>query len=179
MRTTLVQTLILTLTLLLTTPCIRADDANGAMQLPDFTPTKFPIASTFYWYSSVEVGVCYAPQARVASIKGAIHCTHQENYDLDNNSWTLPQSCVALKPLGTPLSNAVHQSCVNAKGTWNVIKPAASNAGGGQAYNTIQSKGAGGAGGAGADSAPDSNDQEDAGKKDGGLLGGIGSALGM
>ncbi|TKY87401.1 hypothetical protein EX895_004078 [Sporisorium graminicola] len=188
MRTTPMQAIFTSLpfVLVLTTHGVKAIDG---IPTPDFTPAQFPLASTFYWYSSVEVGVCYSPQTRVASVKSAIHCTHQENYDVDNNSWTLPQSCHALKPLGTPLSNAVHQSCVNAKGTWNAIKPAATNTNGGQAYDTIQSKGtagasdAGGFGGAGADAseaAPDSNEQEDADKKkDGGLLSGLGSMFGM
>ncbi|ETS63206.1 hypothetical protein PaG_02989 [Moesziomyces aphidis] len=144
--------------------------ADDAMPLPNYTPRDEPIASTFYWFSSVEVGVCYSPVARVAGIKGAIHCTHQGNYDVDNNTWTLPQTCVALKPLGSELSTAVRDSCKNAKGTFNVIKPASANAAGTQAANAISKNGAGaGAGGdAGADpssdgSAPDSNDKEDKG----------------
>ncbi|CDS82441.1 uncharacterized protein SPSC_03260 [Sporisorium scitamineum] len=175
MRTTLTQAILLALAFVLTftTPSAKASDA---IPLPDFKLVQFPMASTFYWYSSVELGVCYSPQARVASVKGALHCTHQEKYDLDNNSWTLPQSCVALKPLGVPLSNAVRQSCVNAKGTFNTIQPAASNTNGGQAYDTIQSKGAGGAGASG--SQPDSNDQEDGGKQDGGMLSGLGNLFG-
>ncbi|KAI3482974.1 hypothetical protein L1887_54094 [Cichorium endivia] len=150
--------------------------ADDAMPLPNYTPKDVPIASTFYWFSSVEVGVCYSPVARVAGIKGAIHCTHQGNYDVDNNTWTLPQTCVALKPLGSELSTAVRDSCKNAKGTFNVIKPASANAAGTQAANAISKNGAGAGGdagdgagaGAGADpssdgSAPDSNDKEDKG----------------
>lgn len=163
-----------------------------AVPIPDYTVHPLPIASTFYWFSSVEVGVCYSPAARVAGIPGALHCTHQERYDIDNNSWTLPQTCVALKPLGGPLSSAVRDSCKNAKGTFNVITPAGSNAAGGQAYDAIQKGGAGGSGGAGSGgsgdagaggdgaSTDDSNDAEDSGKKkDGGLLGGLGSMFGL
>lgn len=153
----------------------------GAVPVPDYTVHPLPIASTFYWFSSVEVGVCYNPQARVGSIKGALHCTHQERYDIDNNTWQLPQTCVALKPLGGPLSSAVRDSCANAKGTFNVITPASSNQEGGQAYDAIQQKGAA-SGGAAEDggSTDDSNAAEDSDKKqDGGLLGGLGKMIGM
>ena len=150
--------------------------AAAGVPVPDYSVTPLPLASTFYWFSSVEVGVCYSPAARVGSIKGALHCTHQEKYDIDNNTWTLPQTCVALKPLGGPLSNAVRDSCANAKGTFNVIKPAESNTDGGQAYNAIQKNGGGGAQGAGG--APDSSDQEGADKK-GGILGSLGGMIGM
>ncbi|GAK63851.1 uncharacterized protein PAN0_003d2060 [Moesziomyces antarcticus] len=154
--------------------------AQDAMPLPNYTVKDVPIASTFYWFSSVEVGVCYSPVARAAGIKGAIHCTHQGSYDVDNNTWTLPQTCVALKPLGTELSTAVRDSCKNAKGTFNVIKPASANAAGTQAANAISKNGAGAGAGAGGDasagagagagadtssdgSAPESNDKEDKG----------------
>nr|AEK86681.1 Pep1 [Ustilago maydis]AEK86682.1 Pep1 [Ustilago maydis]AEK86688.1 Pep1 [Ustilago maydis]AEK86689.1 Pep1 [Ustilago maydis]AEK86693.1 Pep1 [Ustilago maydis] len=183
MMTTLVQATLLSLALVLlgSTVPVHAD-AAGAVPLPNFKVDPQPLASTFYWFSSVEVGVCYNPQARVGSTKGALHCTHQENYDRDNNSYTLPQTCVALKPLGKAFSSNVRDSCTNAKGIFNVIVPASSNALGSQAYDAVQAKGGtggAGTGGTGTDddtSAPDSNDQE---KKGGGLLGGIGSMFGM
>lgn len=155
------------------TVLVNAD--TGGLALPDYATKPLPIASTFYWFSSVEVGVCYSPQARVGSIKGAIHCTHQGKYDIDNNTWTLPQTCVAVKPLGGPLSSAVRDSCTNAKGTFNVIKPAASNTNGAQAFNAIQQQQQQAAPDSGA---PDPNDQENGGKKEG-LLGGLGSLIGM
>lgn len=150
-----------------------------AVPLPDYTVHDLPLASTFYWFSSVEVEVCYSPKARIASIKGALHCTHQDKYDIDNNTWTLPQTCVALKPLGGPLSSAVRDSCANAKGVFNVIKPASGNDGGNKVVDAIKNKGAGGTTGG---DQPDSNEQEDGGdggnggddggeKKKGGLLG--------
>ncbi|SPO23525.1 uncharacterized protein UTRI_02204 [Ustilago trichophora] len=144
-------------------------DIGGAVGAPDFKVSSHPVASTFYWFSSVEVGVCFGPEARVGSIKGAIHCTHQGNYDIDNNTWTLPQTCVALKPLGGPLSTAVRDSCANAKGVFNIITPAAANTEGGQAYNAIKSPG--GAGGDGGDG--------DGKKEEGGLLSGLGSMFGL
>ncbi|EST07930.1 hypothetical protein PSEUBRA_003058 [Kalmanozyma brasiliensis GHG001] len=181
MKTTLLTASFVSLASLLFTSLTQV--SAGAVPVPDYTVHPLPLASTFYWFSSVEVGVCYSPTARVASIPGALHCTHQEKYDIDNNSWTLPQTCVALKPLGGPLSSAVRDSCKNAKGTFNVITPAGSNAEGGQAYDAIQKGGPGGGGaGAGGDGAStdDSNDAEDSGKKkDGGLLGGLGSMFGM
>ncbi len=153
----------------------------GAVPVPDYSVHPLPIASSFYWFSSVEVGVCYSPQARVASIKGALHCTHQERYDIDNNTWQLPQTCVALKPLGGPLSSAVRDSCANAKGTFNVITPASSNQEGGQAYDAIQQKGGAGGGGAGDTGSTDDSDeaQHSDKKQDGGLLGGLGKMIGL
>lgn len=184
MKTTPTQAAFLVFTsLLLTSPLRVTADSPGAITLPDYSTKPLPLASTFYWFSSVEVGVCYNPQARIGSIDGAFHCTHQEKYDIDNNTWTLPQTCVALKPLGGPLSSAVRDSCKDAKGTFNVIKPAAGNGDGGQAYDAIQKQGGAAGGGAGSgdgDSAPDSNDQQDADKgKGSGFLSGIGSMFGM
>ncbi|KAJ9477923.1 hypothetical protein PHBOTO_001494 [Pseudozyma hubeiensis] len=188
MKATSSQIAFTALTYLFTAPLRVTADSSGAITLPDYSTKPLPLASTYYWFSSVEVGVCYNPSARIGSIDGALHCTHQEKYDIDNNTWTLPQTCVALKPLGGPLSSAVRDSCKNAKGTFNVIKPAAGNGDGGQAYDAIQRQGEGaGGGGAGSgsgsgdsDPAPDSNDQEDADKKKGGgFLGGIGSMFGM
>lgn len=175
-------------------------DGDPSVGVPDYSVKQLPLASTFYWFSSVELGVCYSPAARVGSIKGALYCTHQDKYDIDNNTWTLPQTCVALKPLGGPLSSSVRESCTNAKGTFNVITPAQSNAEGGQAFNAIQHQNGGavagsgvgadarGAGtgpgaipGAGAEStstgaAPDSNEQED---KNAGFLGSLGGLIGL
>lgn len=184
MKTTLLRAALLSLATMLSSSVGSVEaGAAGAVPIPDYAKHPLPIASTFYWFSSVEVGVCYSPKARVGSIKGAIHCTHQENYDIDNNTWTLPQTCVALKPLGGPLSSAVRDSCTNAKGTFNIIKPAASNGDGGQAYNAIQNKNGGAGTGDGSGdggSASDSNDQEDADKKkSGGMLGGLGGLIGL
>ena len=149
---------------------VRGDDA---FPLPDYKVHPLPIASTFVWFSSVELAVCYSPQARLAGVKGALHCNAQEDYDVDNNTWTLPQTCVALKPLGGPLSTAVRDACKNAKGTFNVIVPAASNAEGSQAYNAIQKQGGGSdAGSPGTNDplepSPDSTGKEDQDGKDGG-----------
>nr|WMC21212.1 Pep1 protein [Ustilago esculenta] len=150
--------------------CVSADAAG--LGIPDYNGQKYPVASTFYWFSSVEVAICYNPQGRVASIKGQIDCTHQGKYDIDNNTWTLPQTCVALQPLGGPLSTAVHDSCKLAKGIYNVITPASSNEDGSQAYKAIQDKSSGGT-----SDAPDSNDQLAKGDGGGGFLGGLGGLL--
>ncbi|KAJ1028388.1 hypothetical protein NDA16_001555 [Ustilago loliicola] len=164
MRITLTTCSLFSLASLLTISMDRVQ--ADAIPLPDYTIKDYPLAATFYWFSSVEVGVCYSPKARVASIKGALHCTHQGNYDLENNTWTLPQTCVALKPLGEPLSNAVRDSCANAKGAFNIIEPADTNADGSQAYDAIKNKGAGGS----SDGATSDSDDDGGKKKDGGLL---------
>ncbi|SYW77903.1 uncharacterized protein UBRO2_02095 [Ustilago bromivora] len=174
MKLTLNTAFLLTLASLLV---ISIDSVDAQVPLPDYTVHDYPLAATFYWFSSVEVGVCYSPKARVGSIKGALHCTHQENYDLENNTWTLPQTCVALKPLGEPLSNAVRDSCANAKGSFNIIKPASNNADGSQAYDAISNKGAGGA--ASDPGSQTSSDDDEGDKKDGGMLGGLGKMFGL
>lgn len=180
MKLTLATSLLFSLASLLAISVNRVQ--ADAMPLPDYTVKDYPLAATFYWFSSVEVGVCYSPKARVASIKGALHCTHQENYDLENNTWTLPQTCVALKPLGEPLSNAVRDSCANAKGTFNIIQPASDNADGSQAYDAIKNKSAGGQpdGASGSGSQEDDGSDDDGGKKkEGGLFSGLGNMIGL
>ena len=185
MKITLLHVILISLgSILLTqTNTVKADVTTDALHLPDYKGNEPMLASTFYWYSSVEIGVCYNPKGRVGSIKGAIHCNAQGTYDKDNNSWTLPQTCVALQPLGGPLSSAVKDSCKNAGGVWNSIQPAASNTNGAQAESTIK-QGAGGAGAGagagggagGADAGGDAGAQGSEGggeKKGGGFLGGI------
>ncbi|SNX82887.1 uncharacterized protein MEPE_01593 [Melanopsichium pennsylvanicum] len=153
-----------------------AVDTSTGVGIPDYTANAPVIASSFIWFSSVEVGVCYSPAARLGSIKGTIHCTHQEKYDIDNNTWTLPQTCVALGPLGGPLSSGVRDACTNAKGTFNVITPAGANTDGSQAYNAIQqqSGGAGAGAGAGADDSGDTSTQSS-----GGPLSSLGKMVGF
>ncbi len=155
----------------------------NAQVMPDFKPSNYPVASTIYWFSSVEMGVCFQPAARVASVKGALHCNYQENYDLDNNTWTLPQTCVALVPIGSSLSTAVRDSCANAKGTFDLITPAEKNIQGSKAFGTFK-QGAASGSGTTYDDQPDTNAEEGGGgsddgsggddggeKKSGGLLG--------
>ncbi|SPO22194.1 uncharacterized protein UTRI_02204_B [Ustilago trichophora] len=162
MKRTFTITFVITLGSLLASCIDRVSaDVAAAIGAPDFKVSEHPVASTFYWFSSVELGVCFGPEARAGSIKGAIHCTHQGNYDIDNNTWTLPQTCVALKPIGGPLSTAIRESCTNAKGVFNVITPAAANSDGSQAYNAIKPPGEGGDAGSGGDG--DGKKKEDGG----------------
>lgn len=110
---------------------------SAVVPLPTYSGVNPAVASTFFWFSSVEVGVCYAPHNRLPSVKGSMHCTHQEDYDVVNNTWELPQTCVALRPLGSPLNSAIIDTCTSAGGTFNTIKPAAANSDGTSAVSAI------------------------------------------
>ncbi|PWZ00929.1 hypothetical protein BCV70DRAFT_199298 [Testicularia cyperi] len=117
---------------------VRTD--TNAVPMPDYTPSNLPVASTFFWFSSVEVGVCYQPKGRLTSVKGAIHCSHQGDFDELNNTYALPQTCVALQPIGGPLSTAILTGCSDAGGTFNKIAPAPTNQDGQQGAMAINNQ---------------------------------------
>lgn len=138
---------------------------SAVVPLPNYSGVNPPVASTFFWFSSVEVGVCYAPHNRLPSVKGSIHCTHQEDYDVVNNTWELPQTCVALRPLGSPLNSAIIDTCTSAGGTFNTIKPAAANSDGTSAVSAIA-----GAKGQASNSDASDTDGDSSDKKDTSLM---------
>lgn len=148
-------------------------EGSASVPLPNYTGVHPAVASTFFWFSSVEVGVCYAPNHRLSSVKDSLHCTHQEDYDVVNNTWELPQTCVALQPLGSPLNSAIIDTCTSAGGIFNSIKPAPANTDANSAVSAITSPTTGTKGKStdsnGIDGDNDDND-DNSGKKDSSLM---------
>ncbi|EPQ30232.1 uncharacterized protein PFL1_02348 [Pseudozyma flocculosa PF-1] len=87
----------------------------------DAGPPGIPTAITLFWFNNLEVGICYDMMRRVVSDPDSFDCNAQGDYDRDNNTYALPQTCIALIPKSEALLYRITQACQQTNGKFDTL----------------------------------------------------------